>query len=174
MTDYIPFEIQAEIIKRFLIKPLIQFRSVSKTWKSLIDSSQFIVDYQVHHTHPQAYLLLRYFDWNISKEKYVSILDDDTFSQNKFPVTIPMSAKRLYQPVIVGSSQGLFCFYLREKIVVLWNPSIKKSVDIDVPNMLNNWQYETIIGFGVCCGASDLKLVKITYMWNAHDIDPYK
>ncbi|MFS8020210.1 putative F-box domain-containing protein [Helianthus anomalus] len=45
MSDNIPFEIQVEIIKKLRVKSLIQFRSVSKAWKSLIDSSDFITHY---------------------------------------------------------------------------------------------------------------------------------
>lgn len=37
MSDNVPIDIQETIIKRLSLKPLIQCRSVSKTWKSLID-----------------------------------------------------------------------------------------------------------------------------------------
>nr|GEZ40112.1 hypothetical protein [Tanacetum cinerariifolium] len=57
MSDNIPFEIQVEIIKRLTVKSLIQFRSVSKLWKSLIDSSAFIADYQ--RTDLQQHILVR-------------------------------------------------------------------------------------------------------------------
>ncbi|KAJ0828768.1 putative F-box domain-containing protein [Helianthus annuus] len=46
MSDNVPFEIQEEIIKRLPVKSLIRFRSVSKSWKSLIDSSNFITHYR--------------------------------------------------------------------------------------------------------------------------------
>ncbi|KAJ0818201.1 putative F-box domain-containing protein [Helianthus annuus] len=47
MSDNVPFEIQEEIIKRLPVKSLIRFRSVSKSWKSLIDSSNFITHYRL-------------------------------------------------------------------------------------------------------------------------------
>nr|GEW21160.1 hypothetical protein [Tanacetum cinerariifolium] len=47
MSRDIPFEMQVEIMKRFPVRSLIQFRSVSKSWKSLIDSYEFIGDYHV-------------------------------------------------------------------------------------------------------------------------------
>ncbi|GJT87610.1 putative F-box domain-containing protein [Tanacetum coccineum] len=62
-----------EILKRLPIKSLLHFRFVSKAWKSLIESSAFIADYQ--HTELQQRILVRY-DF---KHKYVSIADDDTF-----------------------------------------------------------------------------------------------
>ncbi|MFS8020011.1 putative F-box domain-containing protein [Helianthus anomalus] len=67
MSDNIPFEIQEEIIKKLPVKSLIQFRSVSKTWKSLIDSSDFIKHYRGHMQH----LLVRYIDKvDIREKKY--------------------------------------------------------------------------------------------------------
>ncbi|KAI3688373.1 hypothetical protein L1987_82085 [Smallanthus sonchifolius] len=56
MSGNIPFEIQVEIIKRTLVKSLIRFRSVSKQWKSVIDSSEFIRDHSVNQTQPHHLL----------------------------------------------------------------------------------------------------------------------
>nr|GEZ98221.1 hypothetical protein [Tanacetum cinerariifolium] len=111
MADrYIPFEIQAEIMKRLPVKILIRFTSVSKPWNSLIRSSKFIRDC---HAIPHR-LLIRYFSQgvnNLMEEKYVSIVDDDSFHKQKLPMIIPMSVKRIYSPMIVCSSHGLFCFH---------------------------------------------------------------
>ncbi|GJU27955.1 putative F-box domain-containing protein [Tanacetum coccineum] len=60
MSDVIPFDIQSEIMKRLPVKSLIQFRSVSKQWKSFIDSPKFIKNYHVNHTNPQHHLLVKY------------------------------------------------------------------------------------------------------------------
>ncbi|GJY02804.1 phospholipase-like protein [Tanacetum coccineum] len=46
--DYIPFEMQIEIMNRLPVKSLLQFRTVSKSWKSCIDSSTFFFNYVVH------------------------------------------------------------------------------------------------------------------------------
>ncbi|GKA53754.1 F-box domain containing protein [Tanacetum coccineum] len=48
MSDNIPFEIQVEIMNRLPVKSLLQFRSVSKSWKCMIDSSSFVFTYGVH------------------------------------------------------------------------------------------------------------------------------
>nr|GEW10136.1 SKP1-like protein 1B [Tanacetum cinerariifolium] len=45
--DNIPFEIQVEIMNRLPVKSLLQFRSVSKSWKCMIDSSSFLFTYRV-------------------------------------------------------------------------------------------------------------------------------
>nr|XP_043624659.1 putative F-box protein At5g50220 [Erigeron canadensis] len=100
--SHIPFEIQEEIIKRMPVRSLIRFTSVSKTWKSLIHSSKFIADHSLIQPHN---LLVSYYDRKISSEKYVSIVDDETFPQHKSSLPIPLST------------------------VVIWNPSIRRSVD---------------------------------------------
>ncbi|KAK9055496.1 hypothetical protein SSX86_026579 [Deinandra increscens subsp. villosa] len=174
MADYIPFAIQEEIMKRLPTKSLMRFRSVSKSYKYLIDSSKFIVDYSFNHTH-QKHLLVSYFDTKTFEPKYVSFVDDDdTFPREKcflpVPVPVPRSPSLFYQPTIIGSSQGLFCLNINiknsrknAKKVVLWNPSIRKSVALVVPDNLDQVHDVITIGFGVCPYSRDPKLVKINY-----------
>ncbi|GKC88474.1 zinc finger, CCHC-type containing protein, partial [Tanacetum coccineum] len=58
MSDNIPFEIQIEIIRMVSdVKSLMQLRSVSKPWKSFIDSSDFIKGYGARHTQPHSHIL---------------------------------------------------------------------------------------------------------------------
>nr|GEV43449.1 hypothetical protein [Tanacetum cinerariifolium] len=158
MSDNIPFEIQTEILKRLPIKSLIQFRSVSKSWRSLIDSSQFIAEYQ-QQTHSQQHLLVGdAFGYN-----YVSYLDNDTFPYQKLSLTLPDSVLNLTKPLLLGSSQGLFCFYNFYQAAVIWNPTIRKSVDVVVPKALDGRRlYSTVVGFGVSPRTLDPMLVKIS------------
>ncbi|GJT27355.1 transposase, MuDR, MULE transposase domain protein [Tanacetum coccineum] len=44
MSDNIPFDIQLAIMNRLPVKSLLQFRSVSKSWKYSIDCSDFVID----------------------------------------------------------------------------------------------------------------------------------
>ncbi|GJT89752.1 F-box domain containing protein [Tanacetum coccineum] len=46
-------------------------------------------------------------------------------------------------------------------MVVLWNPFIRKSVGIPVPNVYGSPYGYTVVGFGVCPDTNDPKLVKI-------------
>ncbi|GKB37111.1 hypothetical protein Tco_0882053, partial [Tanacetum coccineum] len=142
---------------------------VSKAWKSLIDSSEFIVDHNATcHTRRQHHVLVSYVDF---ERKYVSIVDDEIFKQQMLSPSLK-SVRR-----IVGSSQGLFCFfYIRYKdcyanpgdskttnMARFWNPTIRKSVDIVVPRVLENARFQTVVGFGVCPNTCDPMLVKITF-----------
>ncbi|PWA47240.1 F-box domain-containing protein [Artemisia annua] len=169
MSDNIPFDLQAEIMKRLPIKPLIQFRSVSKTWKLFIDSSKFINNY--HRIHQHHHLLVSYTNpENKSVQKYVSIVDDDTFPEQKCALNVPSSVTLLNEPTIVGVSQGLVCFFdtlersddSRTKTAVIWNPTIRKSVSVSVPNVLAI-PYYNVLGFGVTPDTCDPKLVKVSF-----------
>ncbi|XP_071718745.1 uncharacterized protein [Rutidosis leptorrhynchoides] len=46
-------------------------------------------------------------------------------------------------------------------MILLWNPTIQKSVGIVVPNVIYKMHADIVIGFGVCPNTSDPKLVKI-------------
>ncbi|GJV92026.1 retrovirus-related pol polyprotein from transposon TNT 1-94 [Tanacetum coccineum] len=161
MSDHIPFEIQSEIIKRLPVKSVVQFRSVSKLWKSLIDSSKFITSYHSCKTH----LFVKY--WLANELKYVSIADDHTFPNNKSSLTLPKPVSQLGYISTLTSVNGLLCFYgsrqdVRGKyIAVLWNPSVGKAVSINISNPLLIPNGLTYIGFGVCPNTSDPKLVRI-------------
>jgi F-box interacting protein len=160
MSANIPFEIQEQIIRKVLrVKSLIRFRSVSKQWKSLIDSSGFITDHNVNQNHPH-HLLLRY-DVGFDEYKYVSIVDDDSFPQHKFSTVVSPADKLVGSALMLDCSHGLVCLYGldhsvdRKKLVVVWNPSIRKSVDIVVPYGPH------AVGFGVCPKTFDAKIVII-------------
>nr|XP_043632970.1 putative F-box protein At3g16590 [Erigeron canadensis] len=166
MSDNIPLELQVELIKRVHVKSLLQFRSVSKEWKSIIDSPDFGDDYCLRHSQPR--LLIRYLPYDTficNNYKYVLIAadDDDTFHQRQFlTAALPESVN---DSRMVGCSHGLVCFYGfdasdRSPMAVVWNPWIRKSVDVPVPNVLFV-PYETILGFGVSPQTKDPKIVKI-------------
>ncbi|KAJ9536768.1 hypothetical protein OSB04_un000072 [Centaurea solstitialis] len=185
MLPWLEFDIQVEILKRLPVKSLIQFRSVCKAWKSLIDSSPFIADHnnvsQDHH------LMIRYRPpcWQLGSEevKYVCFVDDDddSFPQNKFATPpVPPIPPSLYGSCIIDTSCGLVCLegYVpvqpdgssKTRMVVLWNPSIRKSIAIVVPNDAPS-EFHPFVGFGVCPETKDPKLLKISYK---DDQDPYQ
>ncbi|GJR63487.1 F-box/kelch-repeat protein-like protein [Tanacetum coccineum] len=165
MSDHMAFDIQEQIIKKLPVKSLIRFRSVSKRWKSLIGSSEFIANYNVCQAQPQR-LLISYKDYYYgTRNKFISIEDDETFTQHKFSLTHPQSANSLTDSVEVGCSHGLFCFYSYDKyskttMAFIWNPSIRKSVAINVSGVYGI-AYEIVVGFGICPLTLDPKIIMI-------------
>ncbi|MFS8014188.1 putative F-box domain-containing protein [Helianthus anomalus] len=156
MSDNVPLEIQEEIIKRLPVKSLIRFRSVSKSWKSLIDSSNFIAHYRSQQQHLLLYNHQYDYDPNC-----VSIVDDNTFPQHRVSITLPPLVKMLGSYRKLGTSHGLLCLYNNGRVVI-WNPTIRKAVAVVVPNVVNTKMFNTELGFGVCRETGDPKIVKIT------------
>ncbi|CAH1435504.1 unnamed protein product [Lactuca virosa] len=96
MSDYIPSEILVEIFKRLPVKSVLQLRSLSKRWKSLIDSSEFIAGYGAHQTQPRS-LLVTYNDPESQHrdQTYASLVDDETFVQQEIRPMLPEVTKQL-------------------------------------------------------------------------------
>ncbi|KAK1420311.1 hypothetical protein QVD17_21809 [Tagetes erecta] len=169
MSDNLPFEIQLEIMKKLPVKSLIQFRSVSKTWKYTIDSTHFISTYSSQAPH----LLVSHEHDSI----YISIADDHNFPQHQLSLTTP---QLIHHCDTIDSSHGLLCLYIdylsfhpthfKMNMVVLWNVSIRKLVGVVVPNV-GNGMFKTEVGFGVCRETVDPKIVKITYIDNEKDVE---
>ncbi|XP_071688420.1 putative F-box protein At1g50870 [Rutidosis leptorrhynchoides] len=165
MSYHVPFKIEFEIMIRLPVKSLIRFSSVSKTWKSLINSLKFIADYTNLHSQRQ-HILIRYkYPSHAPQKNFVSIVDDDdTFREHKLCFTTYVCFEVWY-PKLVGSSHGLFCFLghskeftIRMDVAVIWNPSIRKTVVI---HLKKGFGYNETVGFGVCPNTLDPKIVRI-------------
>ncbi|XP_071725777.1 putative F-box protein At1g47790 [Rutidosis leptorrhynchoides] len=165
MSEHIPFDIQIKNLKRLAVKSLIRFISVSKTWKSIIDSPKFIARYGIDHI--QKHLLLAsYLKESTYNDNYMSFVDhDDTFLAGQ--IIVPMLPTEHIIHGILGSSHGLFCLRCRyytngctKNMYVIWNPSIRKMAAIKVPTLINNLSYDNVY-FGVCPVTRDPKLVRI-------------
>ncbi|MFS8028987.1 putative F-box domain-containing protein [Helianthus anomalus] len=169
MSDNIPLELQQLIINKLPVEPLIRFRSVCKAWKSLIDSPDFILNHIKQQQ--QQHLLVRYQDALNLELKYVSIADNDddtdtdTFPKHKVFVTVPQLIVNMGKHyTTVDSSHGLFCLFGKtDRKAVIWNPSIRKAVDVLLPDMADDEieRYRTVLGFGVCRETKDPKIVQI-------------
>ncbi|XP_071725772.1 putative F-box protein At1g47790 [Rutidosis leptorrhynchoides] len=165
MSEHIPIDIQIKILKRLAVKSLIRFRSVSKTWKSMIDSPKFIASYGIDHIQNHL-LLVSYLKESTYNDNYMSFVDhDDTFLVGQ--IIVPMLPTEHIIHGILGSSHGLFClrcsYYTdgcTKNMYVIWNPSIRKMAAIKDPTLIDV-SYDDVY-FGVCPVTRDPKLVRIT------------
>ncbi|MFS8031180.1 putative F-box domain-containing protein [Helianthus anomalus] len=80
MSDHFPHDLQLQILKRLPLNSLLKFRTVSKSWNSLITSNHFISSHlqSITHNNPQS-LFIRYFDRTRKIEQYITAKDDQTF-----------------------------------------------------------------------------------------------
>ncbi|CAN0927041.1 F-box/kelch-repeat protein At3g06240 [Linum grandiflorum] len=137
MSDYIPQDVLTRIFLRLPVKSLIRFRSVSKSWNSIISSPVFVSLYSGHHlrrrpTHFLFSIFFRLFN-------QILMFHPDP-EDNSFPVT---NDEQIHWPFpyygnfqLVGSCNGLLCLFFRQsRALCLWNPAIQKYVTLDPPPM---------------------------------------
>ncbi|GKC18733.1 F-box domain containing protein [Tanacetum coccineum] len=90
MSENIPFDLQLAIMNRLPVKSLLQFRTVSKSWKYSIDCSDFVREYGFRESN-NCCLYLTF------KQNYEGVicLVDDNFALS--PVVIDMPEEMLVE-----------------------------------------------------------------------------
>ncbi|XP_024994766.1 F-box/kelch-repeat protein At3g23880-like [Cynara cardunculus var. scolymus] len=168
MSDYLPSDLHLEILKRLPLNSILRCSTVCKSWNSLISSNDFISAHQnliksINGDGTQT-LLVRYFDRTHKIEKYIIGRDDETFGLQFSDIEFQYASTTAYFRV-VGYCDGVVCLsddlFDSTYMVILWNPSIRKSVRVLVPNYEQTWSQGTVLGFGVCPRTHDPKIVRI-------------
>ncbi|KAJ9160061.1 hypothetical protein P3X46_025497 [Hevea brasiliensis] len=116
----IPQDLITEVLAKLPVKTLLRFKSVCKSWKSIITDPQFAR----LHSGP-ARLLIRSWDGVSYGEEYHSVDCDalgDNCAYDKAIVELRLPIKDGHWFPISGSCNGLICFGLPGKLY-LWNPS---------------------------------------------------
>ncbi|GJZ03966.1 F-box domain containing protein [Tanacetum coccineum] len=164
MSDYIPFEMQMEIMNRLPVKSLLQFRTVSKSWKSYIDSATFFFNYGVRKSMNDVFYL--------------------TYNHGRLGYMIYVGANLIHTPALtnlhvsnlkpVGTSNGILYFsYGNNMMICIANPSIEKKVEVFVPTSEPDGS-KILLGFGVRPDNLDPTVLKISYPsssegnWSVH------
>ncbi|CAN4127141.1 unnamed protein product [Withania somnifera] len=164
-----PADIITEILSRLPVKPLVRFKCVSKSWFSLISSTEFI------NTH-----------LNLSSNKvdsqHVIIMDELVDESGDFelgykecPVTslfvdsvteaLDLDVDPSSQLYPTGSCNGLI-FLSRDssEFSLIWNPTIRKHKTLTmIKPKWKQYQYRCVFGFGYDELHNDYKVVVITY-----------
>ncbi|XP_057792326.1 F-box/kelch-repeat protein At3g23880-like [Salvia miltiorrhiza] len=166
MADYFFEEIIINILHRLPVKTLLRCTAVCKSWHSLITSREFTSSHLKFAQKVAPSLLLR--RCIKSSERYELYSDDESFARFA-AFQFPFRSMNSFF-TIVGSCNGLLCLsddrvYFMNTIV-LWNPSVKKSVLLPKPNMIYNshGSFLQYLGFGFDPVGSDYKVVRITYV----------
>ncbi|KAK8503640.1 hypothetical protein V6N11_030733 [Hibiscus sabdariffa] len=161
MSDCIPVEVIVEILKRLPVKSLVRFRSVCKTWNTLISPPSFISTHlQASLSNNTPFLLLSHWE-NCKKDYFLHYDNDgfDEFKQLQFPVFGCASDSH---SLVLGSANGLICLHFWPGDVskfFLWNPSIRKYISLSWPRISNDVHIN--FGFGFDSITNDYKLVII-------------
>ena len=177
-----------EVLLRLPLKPLIQFKSVSKSWFSIIPSHHFAKSHLhraitsgedhetliIHH-HPELDEDDDDYDVNVDEVKdgpyFLSHLSSckifehlgSPYSQSEYPFEPQYST-------IVGCDCGIVCVSVdvsnshaanKEGDIYLWNPPAKLSKLIPPPSIVEGVRLVTALGFGFDHIGLDFKVVKV-------------
>ncbi|GJS59683.1 F-box domain containing protein [Tanacetum coccineum] len=144
-----------DIMNRLPVKSLLLFRVVSKQWKFSIDSFDFIRNYGCRERNTCCFNL----SFRHNNQGYIHSFDENLTFRN-FDSNLDVFSLKP-----VASSEGVWCFsYLQNSFLLLWNPSIKKSVGISVPNYIRQPDSpKMIFGFGIRPVTLEPTILKINY-----------
>ncbi|GJX00886.1 transposase, MuDR, MULE transposase domain protein [Tanacetum coccineum] len=144
---------QMEIMNRLPVKSLLQFRTISKSWKSYIDSTAFFFNYCVRKSVNDVF----YLTYNHGRLGYMIYVDANLIHT---PALANLHVSNL-KPV--GTSNGILCFsYGNNMMVCIANPSIGKKVGVSVPTSEPDGS-KIILGFGVRLDNLDPTVLKFSY-----------
>ncbi|MED6118872.1 hypothetical protein PIB30_006661 [Stylosanthes scabra] len=173
----LPDELIAEILLRVPARNLLRLRSVCRSWRTLISSSQFakehvrrliaadpsLSDPRVAYNHPSwIYINKKFGDFSVR-----SLLENPTE-----PTEVLRFEGRLSHS-IVGSCNGLLCLlegYCMKSRAILWNPctGLASSPSLEIPDS------KSVCGFGYDHVNDKYKLCKIQYQRQKQKPKPYR
>ncbi|PWA89070.1 F-box associated domain, type 1 [Artemisia annua] len=168
----LPDELNFDILSRLPSKSLLRCRSVCKAWLSLISSEKFTAAHlqKFNQLHPRK--LVRRFELLKNRETYSVHLDNKSLTVDPGTlITFPFKCKDcdINSFGIRGCCNGVVCLshecILKEDKIILWNPSIRRKLDIHPPNIHLSLiaYYFPALGFGYDKINDDYKVVKVTY-----------
>uniref|UniRef100_A0A6N2NDG5 F-box domain-containing protein n=1 Tax=Salix viminalis TaxID=40686 RepID=A0A6N2NDG5_SALVM len=151
----LPEDLLITILMALPAKCLVRFRSVSKYWNSLITSTEFI---NIHLAQAKPLLLFHHHN-----QSYSLRLDNeslDMWSNSEFELP---SKREDDDFQIIGSCNGVICILntLQDhgQSMILWNPSIGKSLNLVLPRLSD--PFRGIFGFGFNRQSNDYKFVRV-------------
>nr|WRO64601.1 MYB transcription factor protein [Rosa persica] len=181
MSDYLPEGIVEKIFLRLPVKCVIKCTAVSKSWRSLIKSSNFIQKHlsravrSNHHKNELVFLLGSFVEkerrtvfslhWDNPEFGEYTRLEDPFHFIN--PCNLPLESQTtLHFHDVIGTCTGLICLADRDyQRKLIWNPRIRKFVIL--PNPSVNFTHTTtgkgraIHAFGYDSHSNDYKVVRI-------------
>ena len=149
---YLPHELIIQILQRLPVKPLIRFKSVCKSWFSLISHPQFA---NSHFQLPKILLIststLQSQSVNLEPSlASVSLNLDFLLSESYSDLQIKASFKGF---ILLHCSSNIF----------LWNPSTGIHKKIPLPPFGSSQNVKSFYGFGYDQSTNDYLLVSMSY-----------
>ncbi|XP_059648000.1 F-box protein CPR1-like [Cornus florida] len=164
---HLPEDILIQILVKLPAKSLLRFRSICKSWCSLISHPSFIDAHLKHQTsssnNNNSYLLLRYKpDIHNKKSKALySIHHDDESFRQYFQPELPEQFK---SSDIYGTCNGIVCLsespLIPSSDIYLWNPALRRMKTLPTPHKVDLLG-TAFVAFGLDCCGNDYIVMKI-------------
>ncbi|KAG5586729.1 hypothetical protein H5410_047163 [Solanum commersonii] len=164
---FLPAELIIGILSRLPVKSLLKFRSVSKSWLSIISSPKFIKTHlrisidNKECTHHMLLMKLYRANSNLKDCSFSSLLYNESVIEAN-DLNCPMENSGV-SFCIVGSINGLIFFADGTGDLFLWNPTIKKHKKLSHHRLTSNTSF--IYGFGYDEFCDDYKVACIVAIY---------
>ncbi|KAJ6325279.1 hypothetical protein OIU76_012376 [Salix suchowensis] len=154
----VPEDVMMDILIALPIKSILRFRCLSKSWNSLITDKNFINAYLA-----QAKPLLLLRRWQDRQELYSLHLDNESLDRSLQFQNLPFRSEAGCFDII-GSCNGVVCLsdidhQGRTKSLILWNPTIRKHLNLPLPKLCG--PHSATWGFGFDLSSDDYKVVRV-------------
>ncbi|KAH6763992.1 hypothetical protein C2S51_015241 [Perilla frutescens var. frutescens] len=158
-NPYIPVEIVEEILFNLPLKSLLRFSSVSKSWNSMIFESGFIKRFRSRAAASRERIVLGESVFEGCSTRLLS-----SISSNNHP-----SADETDFVCPFGNHPNLTAlafsdeFWLARagKSLLLWNPSMRKHMNLPTPSFMRKRPNDFVFGLGYDPVGDDYKILKI-------------
>ncbi|KAL2938992.1 hypothetical protein RDABS01_022441 [Bienertia sinuspersici] len=176
--DHLPENLIVEILSRLPVKDLLQFKSVCKSWYSIISSPNFITKhlknyyYNPNNDSWKDCLLVQYYVTHAELQLYELFVDETRrVLANEVLYSMPM-----YSSYVYGPCDGIYYVYQYDSNGrALWNPAINEFRTlpriISKPHLPSNLTYASneVYGFGVDPLTRDYKVVVVKGHWSTNE-----
>ncbi|XP_049408356.1 F-box/kelch-repeat protein At3g23880-like [Solanum stenotomum] len=168
-----PLEIIIEILSRLPVKSLLKFKSVSKSWFSLISSSHFskshlnISSRNNNLSHKNLLLLSMYLPHTLySCTLYSTLHEKSNLCLNK--LNFPWNPSNILAGVSLCNGLFLICIGMYNNNLYLWNPSTRKNKILPFSSCTKYSRCDVTFGFGYDEFNDDYKVIEIYGVYDIH------
>ncbi|XP_076891860.1 F-box/kelch-repeat protein At3g23880-like [Bidens hawaiensis] len=163
----LPTDIAVEILLKLPVKSVLRCKSACKSWRSLICDPQFVKSHLAistrsnNHYRQHRLLIVRTKERLFKTCNLHDVLYDNSINRD-LELDYPYKHNLNYFWV-VGSCNGLLCMAIEKEVLIIWNPSTRKSCILPPPTGYRKLEIGYVrYGFGYQESTDDYKVVELS------------